>query len=46
MRATEGCIRLCNEDLERLVSLIYPPLTVVITPAVEDEAVNGMNEVK
>lgn len=46
MRATEGCIRLCNEDLERLVSLIYPPLTVVITPAAEDEAVNGMNEVK
>lgn len=39
-RATEGCIRLNNDDLERLVELIYPPLTVVITPAAGDERVN------
>lgn len=35
-RATEGCIRLNNEDLEKLVKLIYPPLTVVITPSAMD----------
>lgn len=35
-RASEGCIRMHNEDLEQLVKLIYPPLTVVITPAKED----------
>lgn len=45
-RATEGCIRLRNEDLERLVSLIYPPLTVIITPSAEDERVNRMSEIK
>lgn len=39
-RASEGCIRMKNEDLNRLVSLIYPPMTVVITPGVEDEKVN------
>lgn len=39
-RATEGCIRLNNDDLERLVTLIYPPLTVVITPSVMDESLN------
>lgn len=39
-RTTEGCIRLQNVDIERLVSLIYPPLTVVITPSVEDEKIN------
>lgn len=39
-RASEGCIRLSNTDLERLVSLIYPPLTVIITPSAEDVAAN------
>lgn len=39
-RASEGCIRMNNEDLDKLVSLIYPPLTVVITPGMEDEVVN------
>lgn len=39
-RASEGCIRMKNDDLKRLVKLIYPPMTVVITPAVEDEKVN------
>ena len=39
-RETEGCIRLNNGDLERLVTLIYPPLTVVITPSVMDERRN------
>lgn len=39
-RASEGCIRLHNDDLNRLVSLIYPPLTVIITPAASDEAAN------
>ena len=39
-RATEGCIRLNNDDLERLVDLIYPPLSVVITPSARDEGMN------
>lgn len=39
-KTTEGCIRLRNEDLKRLVSLIYPPLTVIITPSAEDEKNN------
>lgn len=39
-RASEGCIRMKNEDLKRLVSLIYPPMTVVITPAADDEKAN------
>lgn len=43
-RATEGCIRLRNEDLEKLVSLIYPPLTVIITPSASDEAENALLE--
>lgn len=36
-RDSEGCIRMNNDELNKLVSLIYPPLTVVITPGVEDE---------
>lgn len=40
-RASEGCIRMNNEDLEQLVKLIYPPLTVVITPAEEDVKANA-----
>lgn len=39
-RASEGCIRLADEDIERLVALIRLPLFVIITPAAEDEAVN------
>lgn len=39
-RASEGCIRMNNADLDSLVSLIHPPMTVVITPAVEDEKLN------
>lgn len=39
-RASEGCIRMNNEELTRLVALIYPPLTVVITPGTEDEKIN------
>ena len=45
-RATEGCIRLSNDDLERLVALIYPPLTVVITPSATDERANLENQKK
>lgn len=40
-RDSEGCIRMNNEELNRLISLIYPPLTVVITPGVEDEKRNS-----
>lgn len=29
-----------NDDLIKLVSLISPPLTVIITPSVEDEIKN------
>lgn len=43
-RATEGCIQLNNDDLERLVTLIYPLLTVVITPSATDEKVNLKNQ--
>lgn len=43
-RATEGCIRLNNDDLERLVDLIYPPLTVVITPSARDEGMNNKSK--
>lgn len=43
-RATEGCIRLNNDDLERLVTLIYPPLTVVVTPSAMDESLNSKNK--
>lgn len=39
-RASEGCIRLRNEDLNKLVSLIYPPMTVIITPSAIDECQN------
>ena len=35
-RATEGCIRIKNSELEQLVSLIRVPTTVIITPAVKD----------
>lgn len=40
-RASEGCIRMSNEDLAKLVGLIYPPLTVIITPGAKDEAENN-----
>lgn len=43
-RASEGCIRMNNDDLNRLVSLIYPPMTVVITPGVEDERMNSISK--
>lgn len=43
-RASEGCIRMKNEDLKRLVSLIYPPMTVVITPAADDEKANCISK--
>lgn len=42
-RVTEGCIRLNNDDLRKLVTLIYPPLTVIITPAAMDENQNALN---
>jgi len=42
-RASEGCIRMNNDDLKQLVSLIYPPVTVVITPGLEDERMNVMS---
>lgn len=39
-RATEGCIRLKNKDLERLVPMLNVPMTVVITPSAQDEINN------
>lgn len=42
-RETEGCIRLNNEDLKRLVTLIRPPMTVIITPSAADESQNALN---
>ena len=35
-RATEGCIRLQNENVLKLVELIHAGTTVVITPSVDD----------
>lgn len=35
-RATEGCIRLKNEDIAKLKERAYPGMTVVIVPSVED----------
>ena len=43
-RATEGCVRLNNNDLEQLVALICPPLAVVITHSVMDEKENLRNK--
>lgn len=39
-RATEGCIRLKNEDLEKLVPMLEVPMTVIITPSARDEINN------
>lgn len=38
-RATEGCIRLRNEDLLELVKCVYVGMPVVITPSEADSAV-------
>lgn len=35
-RVTEGCIRLENSELQKLVSLITMPMTVIITPSAYD----------
>lgn len=35
-RATEGCIRLNNDDIERLKNLVYYGLTVIILPSEND----------
>lgn len=35
-RATEGCIRLQNENIEELVKLVHAGTVVIITPAAED----------
>lgn len=37
-RDSEGCIRLKNEDLEKLIQFVSVPMTVIITPASEDES--------
>lgn len=39
-RDSEGCIRLRNEDLERLITFVRVPMTVIITPSAEDETTN------
>lgn len=39
-RVTEGCVRLKNEDIVKLVPMLNVPMTVVITPSVEDEKNN------
>lgn len=40
-RATEGCIRLRNEDLMQLLPYLYVGMRVVITPSVKDAIANG-----
>lgn len=39
-RETEGCIRLENSELEKLVSLIKVHTTVIVTPSAADEKMN------
>lgn len=39
-RVTEGCIRLENKELEKLVPMLDVPMTVVITPSAKDEENN------
>ncbi len=39
-RATEGCIRLKNEDVEKLKQMVYCGLNVVILPSEEDIEAN------
>lgn len=39
-RVTEGCVRLKNEELEKLIPMLNVPMTVIITPSVEDERNN------
>ena len=39
-RATEGCIRMNNEDLIRLKERVYVGMTVVIVPSAEDVKTN------
>jgi len=39
-RVTEGCIRLQNENLLKLVKLIHPGTVVIITPSTEDLNIN------
>lgn len=43
-RVTEGCIRLENSELKRLLPYIMVPMTVVITPSVNDEKENQSNK--
>jgi lipoprotein-anchoring transpeptidase ErfK/SrfK len=42
-RATEGCIRLRNEDLQELVKMVYVDLPVVITGSERDLAADGVH---
>ena len=42
-RVSEGCIRMRNEDIEQLVSLISLPLTVIVTPGADDEKTNELD---
>lgn len=38
LRTSEGCIRLNNMDIDRLVEMVYVGMPVIITPAAEDIA--------
>ncbi len=40
-RATEGCIRLQNENILNLVKYIHPGTVVIITPSIEDIQTNN-----
>ncbi len=42
-RDSEGCIRLENSELEKLVPFVRVPMTVIITPSAEDEAINRLS---
>lgn len=45
-RESEGCVRLRNEDLARLLPYVYVGMPVIITPSMRDAAVNKAYSIK
>jgi lipoprotein-anchoring transpeptidase ErfK/SrfK len=45
-RATDGCVRMHSESIEKIVPLVSRSKTlIIVTPAMEDEAVNNYNQI-
>jgi len=45
-RATEGCIRLQNENVLKLVKLVHAGTVVIITPSIDDIMVKEENKIE